>query len=249
MTTQGSPIDITHKDDGLEASKLRILEKYDDIYRKRSEVAYIRFESGKHSTSRDRDLKTALEDLERYEYELAILQQKSYDEWVVSLNLDEVDVVPALPIYRAATQSPRRVEPSIQLSKSKSLDFDSIANRKRSGSASPVLSSHITRSMSPTPKPEQPRVLKRSLSTTQFSPNPKEEREHKKLREQTFEIRLELAKLVSKKNHSADEEDKMKRLRTILKAREAQLKNHHRRTSSYYQTPTTPSTASFGFVM
>ena len=63
--------------------------------------------------------------------------------------------------------------------------------------------------------------MRRSLSTTQFAPNPKEEREQKKLREQTFDIRLELAKLVSRKNLSEDDREKMKRLRTILKARES----------------------------
>ncbi|KAL0480254.1 hypothetical protein AKO1_007163 [Acrasis kona] len=240
MTTQGSPIDIANSDDSYEASKRRILKKYDDIYRKRSEIHYLRHECGSHNTTRERELKDALAELERHEYELAVLQQKSYDEWVVSLNLDEVGVVPALPIYRAATQSPRRVEPKIQIIKSKSLDFDTIANRKRSASASPTLHSY-------SPKPEQPRLLKRSLSTTQFTPNPKEEREHKKLREQTFEIRLELAKLVSKKNIKPEEEEKIKRLRTILKAREAQLKNHHKRTSSYY-TPATPETPT-GYVM
>lgn len=233
----------------FERSKRLIQKKYDDIYKKRAELEQLRF----HSEAYDQDLlvriKTLLEDLERFEIELALLQQENYDEWQNELKLDQIGVVASLPNYKEALRTPKRPSSMKFRPKMKSKSFDlndpstsvvspvtlspeSDQSRKRSqsyvGLPGYKFKSNVYEKMEVSQSQETPQVQARRRALTSnheiLYNNMPDSKSTQLIREELHSSRLELAKLLGKKSTTAIEDAKIKQLQGVVRDCEDRLK-------------------------
>jgi hypothetical protein len=220
----------------FERAKRLIRRKYDDIYKKRSELEIVRF-SNESNEIKVGKIKSIIEDLERFEVELALLQQESYDEWETTLKLDAIGVITTLPNYKQGIRSSKlaskQFRPTSLLSLKESI-------RKRSHSYVGLATYKIQENTYDKVQvviddqadslPQRRRALSNSSEILHKSSPDIDTVKY--IRQEQQNARLELTKLLAKKCISPVEDVKIKQLQGSIRDYEDQLKKIFRAESS-----------------